>query len=58
MEDPVTIESGRTFDRDNIMQYFEVQRDKAQKAMDNADSSYEEEANLEEADYIICPVNM
>ena len=26
MHDPVTIESGRTFERDNITQYFEVQR--------------------------------
>lgn len=54
MSDPVTLESGRTYERAKILQYFEHQREQATKALINADSDNE----VIEADYMICPVNM
>ena len=58
MSEPVTIESGRTFEKASILQYFEVQRILAKKQIENADSDLEEERDLTEADFLICPVSL
>ena len=58
MSEPVTLESGRTFERDTIEHYFKVQRETAARAIANADHDAEDGQNLTEADFIICPINM
>ena len=57
MREPVTLDSGRTYERDNIVKYFEVQREVAKTAINNADSE-EEEEQRDVRDYLICPVNL
>ena len=56
MIDPVTIESGRTYDRSSIERHFLMQKEKAVKVMANADSEIESERELEEADFMTCPI--
>ena len=56
MFDPVTIESGRTYDRSSIERHFLMQKEKAVKVMANADSEIESERELEEADFMTCPI--
>ena len=58
MKDPVTLESGCTFERASIEQYFKTQRETAKRALANADSEVEEERNMTEADFLRCPVTM
>ena len=50
MTDPVTIESGRTFERANIETYFNIQRERQQKAIDDDDS------DKEDARFFVCPI--
>ena len=38
MLDPVTLTSGRTYERTSIVKYFETQRETAQRALERADS--------------------
>lgn len=42
MSEPVTLESGRTFERDTIEHYFKVQRETAARAIANADHDAED----------------
>ena len=42
MKDPVILESGRTFERANIIEYFRVQREKAARAIAEADGDIDE----------------
>ena len=58
MDDPVTIASGCTFERQFIEQHFEVQRAKAQKAIRELDSDNEEEVKISESDFMTCPKTM
>ena len=58
MIDPVTIQSGITYERASIEQFFIVRRELAARAIRDADSDIEEERNLTEADYMNCPVTM
>ena len=58
MQDPVTIESGLTFERVFIEAHFETQLAKAKRVIANADSDNEEEKNLTESDFMTCPVTM
>ena len=58
MIEPVTIESGRTYEKANIMAYFAERRAQALKAIDQADSDIEEERKIKESDYIICPITL
>mmetsp|Transcript_26356 Transcript_26356/g.32902 ORF Transcript_26356/g.32902 Transcript_26356/m.32902 type:complete len:95 (+) Transcript_26356:292-576(+) len=37
MRDPVTLESGRTYERDAILQYFALQKEKAERIQDSLD---------------------
>ena len=56
MKDPVTIESGRTYERECIVKYFEVQREVAEKARSVLDD--DEANNLKDESYLICPINL
>ena len=58
MIDPVTIESGRTYERTSIERHFLEQKEKAARVKANADSEDEETKDLEEADFMTCPVNL
>ena len=51
MDDPVTLESGQTFEREMIEKYFEAQREKDQEQINNQE---EEEDRF---DFFICPVS-
>ena len=58
MQDPVTLESGRTYEKDNILTYFKFQRETAKRLIELADSEDEEAMAKTEADYLLCPVNL
>ena len=58
MAEPVTIESGRTYERASLDRWFALQREKAVRLIDEADSDIEEERNLTTEDFLICPVTM
>ena len=53
MIDPVTISSGKTFERESIEQYFAMQREKAEKAFQDDDSEIED---LRVEDFFTCPI--
>ena len=58
MDDPTTIESGRTFECELIEKYFE-EREKAYKEDVEANlSRLTEDENVVEADYYTCPINL
>ena len=63
MADPVTIGSGRTFDRENIEMYWDIQRNRAER--DEADFDPDEHKENEQypavfdaASYMNCPVTL
>ena len=58
MHEPVTLGSGRTYEKDNIVTYFKFQRETAKRIMELADSEDEEAMAKTEADYLLCPVNL
>lgn len=56
MTEPVTLTSGRSFEKESIEMYFQIQKEKAARVIRNADSDIEEEQNLQEEDFMVCPV--
>ena len=58
MNDPVTLESGRTYERIAINQYFATQLETAKRMIDGADSDLSEERDMTTADFITCPITM
>ena len=51
MQDPVMLESGSTFERESILQYFKIKYQTAQQMK-------EEEEEFDEASFFTCPVSM
>ena len=58
MKEPVTLGSGRTFEKESIIKYFEVQREVAKRVLDQYDDEDEESEKLTEESFLICPVNL
>ena len=51
MQDPVMLESGNTFERETILQYFKIKYQTAQQMK-------EEGEEFDEASFFTCPVSM
>lgn len=53
MEDPVIIESGRTFEREEIVKYFERQSELQKKQDDQG-----EDSDAEKCNFLRCPISL
>ena len=52
MQDPVMIESGQSFEREVIMRYFEIQKDRAEQDREEMGEDFDE---MDYLNYFKCP---
>lgn len=58
MEDPVTLESGSTYDRVNIEMYFQQKKEEAAREIQNSSIDSMDGVKLTEADFMKCPTTL
>ena len=57
MKEPVTLTSGRTYEKESIESYFQCQREKAAEYRENIEDD-EERERFKDEDLITCPITM